>query len=1001
MISPTRVAACALLLAVGCARGPESTPLAPSRTPPPARLAAPLQPEFRGYRLATSFVDKGPFRDGAPLRRGVLVGGLRVRTDASGLRLSQTIADPPLEAGVRLPDAQGGGLLFWNHHALYTADTFLGTLQPLVDVGFEPEHVSFGPTFVLVRGGDGRRLAINLQTRQRTAIAPLYLADIASSADGRALALLEGGGCASSDDAGKSYHAVELPAGEHALSVTESNGSLRAALSSGAQIRLERGAAPVLENAPPRAPPALTSDSLWPLALPPLEQALRFGAPLGDEFAGVAVAGSVATVNLRTGELVQVTRALVPSTLACRTLGANATLLVACSSHSGSVLLSDVFGGRPQVQAQFPEGVPLAFAEGVFVAAARCDGQVQPGAVCVRDSAGALHDLSVAAALAKLDAVEKSAGKSAPLKAAVSYWVPQEGGGAVAVVNGAVNGLLDARTGNFVPFAADVPKTVLLSAHTPDGWLELNRYASRDGSVRLWQSSSAVAIDAQGRVEPSVYQFTELAAVGAHALASDRGGHMFQTSDWGRSWVETLAPPGSGAGKKSFRPLQCSQVGCVLGPWLRVGWLAEVPATFPRAKVVAAPSSVSFEPAPLLTCTPLGAPVQTEVHGETRDPAEGGGLVNGPAFGAQRNTVAASNEYQHAFVWSALRGVVGSGDALGLRAGMVSRVLEAPAAEPPPKAWPGFAQSKRFTFVTAFDPSAALRTASISWRTLFDATAAAGAEHPSLDTDQAGINSALPVLGRNPGQSEGLLLGDAPPIWLHEAGSAEPVSLGHAETVPLSAAARDAHTLDVLAVNPADGAVLVSEVQSGKARLLFRVSGTTDRLYPGNSDALAISATGNVAVLRTPSAAEPASSADPALLIQQDGSITPLAPWSHVLLANAPECKPAPSDYRSLLQTSRAWLHLVEGGQPVADEQLDYGMFAIVRVNAERVCLEAVELADAPFEVRDNAFATRVSARFVGARPGAARLGFEPGFEFRQPVSCTLSGSLQRGITAE
>ncbi|MEO7033919.1 MAG: hypothetical protein ABI548_08555 [Polyangiaceae bacterium] len=991
MISPTRVAACALLLAVGCARGPGSTPLGPFRSPPPPRLPAPLQAEFRGYRLAASFVDEGPFRDGAPLRRGVIVGGLRVRTDASGLRLAETTADPPLEAGVRLPDAQGGGLLFWNDHALYTADTFLGTLRPLLDVGFEPDHVSFAPNFVLMRGGDGRRLAIDLRTRQRTAVTPLSLADVASSADGRALALLEGGGCASSEDAGKSYHPVELAAGEHALSVKESNGSLIAALSSGAQIRLEKGAAPVRENGPPPAPPALTGDSLWPLALPPLEQALRFGAPLGDEFAGVAVAGSVATVNLRTGELVQMTRALVPSTLTCRTLDENGTLLVACSSHGGSVLFSDVFGGHPQVQAKFPDGVPLAFAEGVFVAAARCDGQVQPGAVCVRDNAGRLHDFSVAASLAKL--AEKAAGKSALLKATISYWVPKEGGDAVAVVSGPVNGLLDASTGNFVPFAADSAKAALLHAHTPDGWLDLNRYASRDGSVRLWQSSSAVAIDAQGRVEPSVYQFTELTAVGAHALALDRARHMFQTSDWGRSWVETLAPPGSGAGKRSFKPSQCSQVGCVLGPWLRVGWLAEVPASFPQATVVAAPSPVIFEPPPVLTCTPLGAPVQAEVHGDTRDPGQGGGLVNGPAFGVDRNTVAASNEYQGAFVWSTLRGTVGSSDALGLRAGMVSRVLEAPAADPPPKAWAGFAQSKRFTFVTAFEPSASLHTASIGWRALFDAAAAAGADPPSLDTDQSGIHSALPVLGRNPGQSEGLLLGAAPPVWLHDAGSAEPVSLGHTESVLLSAAARDAHTLDVLAVNPADGAVLVSEVQSGKARALFRVSGTSDRLYPGNSDALAISATGNVAVLRTPSAGEPASRADPALLIQQDGSITPLASWSHALLANAPECKPVPSDYRALLQTSRAWLHLVEGGQPVADEQLEYGMFAIVRVNAERVCLEAVELADAPFEVADNTFATRLSARFVGARPGAARLGFEPGFEFRQPMSCTLSGS--------
>jgi len=381
--------ACALLFASACMRSPAPSRAKPFPPSPVAANAVPSEPGFHGYRLAQSFVEKGPFRDGAPLRVGAIVAGLRVRPDASGLRLAETVSNPPLKTGVPLPESQGGGLLFWNNSALYTADSFLGTLKPLLDIGFAPEHVSFGPRFALVRGSDGRRLAIDLRAGSRVPISPPLLVDIASTADGSALALLEGGACATSIDRGKSYQPVALPAGTYALSVQELNGSLFAKLSSGARLRLEKGHPVQLESEPPRLKPRPPGDALWPLAQPPLEEALRSGVPIGEQFAGVAVAGGVATVNLRTGELVQMTRALVPSELSCRTLEASGGLLLACSSRTrGSLVLTDVFGEHPQIQATFPPGVEVDFAAGVLVAAARCDGQLKPGAVCVRDELG-------------------------------------------------------------------------------------------------------------------------------------------------------------------------------------------------------------------------------------------------------------------------------------------------------------------------------------------------------------------------------------------------------------------------------------------------------------------------------------------------------------------------------------------------------------------------------------------------------------------------------------
>src|SRR6185369_11153451 len=484
VIRPSHLGVVALGL-WSCSPAPLAAPPA-LRAPPPLHVAVPREP-LHGYRLAESFVAKGPFRDGAPLRVGAIVNGLRVRPDASGLRLADSVAVPALQGGVPLPDALGGGLLFWGDSALYTADSFLGTLSPLLDIGFRPASVSFAPAFALIRGTGGERIAIDLRTRQQVALTPALLADIAVTSSGRALALLEGGACLLSEDAGKSYRPLSLPAGTRAVSVREASGELFAGLNSEQRIRVDSAGNVQTENASSPPPASPRADSLWPLVEPPLELALAFGVPIGEEFAGVAVAGSVATVNLRTGELVQVTRALVPSELMCKTLDAQGGLLLACNSPTnGSVVLSDVFGEHPQTQAKFGDDVRLDFAAGILVASARCDGTVRPGAVCVRGADGRFRDFDVSARLAKLAPPAPSQAPPVPSPAPpapsqappspsqappspsppkpeaesavapwIVRWVPKVGGGAVAVIGGAAPGLLDAKTGNFVAISPE------------------------------------------------------------------------------------------------------------------------------------------------------------------------------------------------------------------------------------------------------------------------------------------------------------------------------------------------------------------------------------------------------------------------------------------------------------------------------------------------------------------------------------------------------------------
>ena len=898
---------------------------------------------------------------------------------------------PALQEGIVVPERLGGGLLFWNDSALYSADSFLGTLTPVLEIGFRPQHVSFGPSFALLRSGDGERLAIDLRTRQRVPMLPGLLADIATTAEGRVLALLEGGSCQVSEDAGKTYRSLALPPGTRAVSVREDSGQLIAGLTSGEQIRLDSSGGAHVEQAPRATPVKLRPDSLWPLKELPLERALSFGVPIGQEFAGVAVAGSVATVNLRTGELVQVTRALVPSELSCRTLDVNGALLLACHSTSnGSVVLSDTFGEQPVTVAKFAADVALDFADGVLVASARCDGLVRPGAVCVRSVDGRFHDFDVSAQLAKLELAfsqSKPGGKPGLSAPSVVRWVPKVGGGALAVIGGSSPGLLDAQSGSFVALSPEVPSVVIESRRSPERWLGLDWIALEDGSMRGWLRNSGVAIARDGRLEPSVYEFSHLSGAGAHALGVDSGRRVFQSSDWGRSWVETLAPPGSGsAGELKLIP-RCSPVGCLIGPWLRVGWEAEVPGALVRTQSVApAPPGVARVALPLLRCKQLSAPVVTEQNLAAAD------SDSNLRFGTSQPLVR-EQDYVAAFSWAITHPVNGMGYPLGIRASLAMSLPAAAAPDPPPANWSGYLSLARISFVSAFEPSGRIQSASISWRALNDAARAGGLEPPSFQAERVDGSISLPVLGQSAGEADGLILDDQDlPLWVQRSGAVEALAGSSMPGVSkwISAVRSGPNKIALLGAD-LSGLLDVFEFSSGHARRLFQMPGLGGELYPRNPDALALGAQGELAILRTPSGRDPASSADPALLFHEDGSVGLLAPWSRLFSADSPECKPATSDFRVLLQTSRAWLRLIDATQPVTSEALEAGMFAILRGNSERLCLEAVELADGPADRAGSNEETWLSARFVGRGKGAARLGFAPGFEFRQPLSCSLS----------
>jgi hypothetical protein len=109
-----------------------------------------------------------------------------------------------------------------------------------------------------------------------------------------------------------------------------------------------------------------------------------------------------------------------------------------------------------------------------------------------------------------------------------------------------------------------------------------------DGSIEGWlptagytNSSVGALIDPDGkvRVRPGPSRATSLSASGPFAMAQTDDGKLYETVDWGRTWISVDPPPGA-----PLTPLSnCSAAGCRVGPYLRLGWASGDPAARSRA----------------------------------------------------------------------------------------------------------------------------------------------------------------------------------------------------------------------------------------------------------------------------------------------------------------------------------------------------------------------------------------------------------------------------------
>lgn len=915
---------------------------------------------------------------------GVLVGGRRIGRRGLVPQLSADVTGNPLIGAARAPGFAGGGWLFWDANAIYSSPTFLAPLQPVSGLDGRVSHVSFAPSFALVRLHSGDRFAWDLRARKRVRLSPRGLVDVAALEDGRVAAVFEAGRSAVSIDGGKTWKDTSERVAPHVSSLEERDGELWLWSAGGPAFRLAKdGNLEQHVSVPVR--PSPPKDPRWTIPEEPLEAALRRGVPVDERTAAVEVQGAIARVDLRSGALLDVTRRVLPSRTACDMVRMTNQLVLACRGSKASVVAVASPYGEPVIEKTFHVEGSFAASEDTLVFHGPCEGPQRPGAgACVR-RAGSWSPVGVVEEDAGADAADSST------PSAVSRWIPGPGGALLGFVHHPTLAFFDPVTGTVMQCKRDNSIRYL------DGLRSLGRnpvdrswVLGRDGRVRGWSRDGAFVIDPAKdcALMPSAFDYKTLLTAGERALGIDASGRYWQSKDFGASWLEVEAPPWT---DRTGAPSSCSEVGCAIGPWARLGWPERPPREPSIPTTVEQPLVLESSPAPILACRGAGdskSAVAPPLHPDGSTEA---------GFGA-RLFVRRRGEEESFRVNFGL-GVshpTASTDfaSFGLAALMSAKVPKTvDGANGPSPAGPGVLENPyTFQFVEPFDTPLDAKTVVLRLRQLGDG---AGLHRQGLLTMTSdGERVGVPVMGQAPGRSDGLLLPMEGPIWVwvRSSGHRQPsvvLALSMEQTEfgdVMGAAAMGEDKLAAVMVS-GEGAARVVELSPGRSKVIATVPPPPrSSEYPGNVDAIGVDSTGGIALIRMPSGSEVPTADDPAWLIRGAEALKPLAPWSTLQTADTAACQGDSSGHRAILQLRRRWLQLRTGDLRGSDVG---PMMAMVRWSGERVCLEAVMTTGTELELRGTTLAPAYIARFAG-KPVAARRSFEPGAEYGSSLVCTL-----------
>jgi hypothetical protein len=1037
-----------LALVTGC---PAEAP--PPRTPgpiAPLSIEAPPPPPARSYTLADPdtlargtaiALDGGAF--------GVLLEGSRLVVRGDDLRIAKDLTAARLTSVDRVPAWLGGGFVFQTATALFASETFDGALRAVAATPEGSARVSFGPKSALVRGSNGSRKLVDLASGATLPVSPLGLVDLLALADGRAAALAEGGRLLISSDHGDHWNDATASLGGAPIGLTSRPGEIWIETDSGRALRVDPGGVLRELDAVPKAIPERLRprDPAWHGTEAPLLAAVRRGARLDDGTVIVAAAGDVARVDLRSGAVTIVAAGRLPPDLPCEALRVGDDVLAVCAlPRRPSIVVSHLADGHPTIERTFPvEGPFYAGDEGTLIFGGSCDGARMRLSACVRDGHGVWRDHGVdpaliaaadAGAKPALDAgarpaLDAGADSGLPDPSAIARWIVRDDGRPIALVGGKNPGTFDPESGALRAWkkgedAKTFPSDIVRALEPPSssskrgGTTILDRrWSMSDGVLRGWlDTGQIVKIRSTGEVERTSFVFPRAVTAGAFGFAIDPQERAFQTIDHGETWTE-VAPPPVARVIKSNAAARCSPLGCEVGAWLRLGWDATPPVATPEPPPPVTPPLRELSPAlPEITCVSAGEERFTKLPTKADSPDDLG-------LGARRIPVSQMSQsrsitYHHRFYTRGIVNPAQSGSWSGDPDRVPRAILHGWAAELTPPSSPGAASTpgggitilgpgagagvfhREFAFLAPFEPEGLVRATGFGFADLDAPTRGLGApmvqlfapEGPEIDAiativplDPAGPSGLVFSIPSDGGQLLGTITGDASPRFKVAGVRVDPTPFA-----PVSAVELGGGEFAVLMIG-SDGAIEVFKLGAGGVASVHHAPAPGDSsLNPTNADALALGAQGALAILRTPSGAEPPSAADPALLLPLgSGPIVALAPWSTLTSADDPACRGDLSGYRAVVQPAGSWLRVHGATRPHDGNDAAAGMLARVRWGATRVCLEAVEVADGHRTMREGGeIETAIVARFTGKTSSSGRVGLTPGAEIHQALSCKL-----------
>ncbi|MEO7112323.1 MAG: hypothetical protein ABI183_17890 [Polyangiaceae bacterium] len=975
---------------------------------------------FRGGHAA-SVVALGGSGEGV----GAIQQGLRLVSGTNGFRPASETTDPPILGGLRMPAHLGGGLIFQTQMALYTSPTFDGPLHPLVSVPGEIGSISFGPQGILVRGTDGQRWYVDVRTGNAAPMNPPGLVDIASLSDGRAAAIAEFGSALISTDGGAHWQDVthQLPGAPIDVLVVDDELYFTTSSARSEVVRVDVGGGLVAFDKTPTVDPPLLRphDVRWNDRYEtPLRRALRLGVPLDEHSALVVDGGNIDTVDMMTGELLDVQTGKLPPEATCEGVRTHDDVLFACTqSNAPSFVASHVLGEQPVIEITFgSEGIFYAGDDGSLAFGGPCTGGTAGAKiVCARTPTGTWQEYD-------LENVSDAGAAADALR-----WVPRVDGSVVAIVAQPKIGTIDVHTGEFRAWDESVGQYSSSirgqQNNGRDGHMVDRVWTTvPSGGLRGWVDGGAIDVSTEGDVTVSPFKFERsgrLTESGPFALATHEG-RIWQTIDRGSTWLEVAPPlsskPADPSGKRSdLNPRTCSAVGCDLLEWYRIGWSPLAPVPRPAPKVAGAAPHLRAPVTPSISCKIEGAMVVNETQRTDSSPDD---LMLG--LGKAPITTSSEQEQLHSVFARVLVNPPHSTDPTGdpgqdaLRAlvygyGTSNEDSDRITVLGPNK--DAMALKRLVAFVPPFDPQQQVRKASVAISDLVAAGRSIGLGTMDVLADDPSVASTMvPVLGLDPAQPADLLMGGATGmVVLLRASNAHPrvamrVKRGD-DNYLTSAAAYGPDDVALLEISDDGTGHVMKWSGSGVSDLFDVPPPPSNDLYPANPDAIAIGARADIAVLRTPSGGTPPSEQDPALIYGSSGAPIPLAPWSTMTLASDPACRALaalpPNDpnagWRAIVQTAAPWISI---NAPGLTADPDAPSLLRVRWTQTRVCLEAAEVRLPPAKLRtqqknedgsasspvDLDAQTWLVARWTGT-PSATRASIMLGSEMRQPLECT------------